>query len=369
MHRLFLLIVLGAVVFARPAHAQKIPIEIAELVTDVAAGLAKEKQTEIAVGTFVGRGTVSSAFGPELQRLLIAELTKRKIGVRKGALIEINGDYRDADENPAAPSLKDVFIRINANVTNTKTGRNLFLESISRAAYATNDELLQAFAVPVNLPPAGGRTERNGEIKKAIEKPAAHVANSLIRTDAASPFAVEMLVVAKAGDADPAKGRTIEIKDGLPLVEIKRHEIYRVRIHNDAAFDVAVKLSIDGLDQFAFADAEFRTAGKPKFEYMIVPKKSSAVIRGWFRNLKTADSFLVTDYAKSAVAELSARAGDVGQISVQFAAAWETEEELRKESAKDASATGRGDPVGVDLKVLKRHIGATRNNVGLRYTK
>ena len=84
---------------------------------------------------------------------------------------------------------------------------------------------------------------------------------------------------------------------------------------------------------------------------------------------RKADSFLVTEYAKSAVAELNATQGEVGVICVQFHAAWKTEAERSAESAKDATATGRGKPVDVHLQEVKRFIGVLRDQVGIRYTK
>jgi hypothetical protein len=146
--------------------------------------------------------------------------------------------------------------------------------------------------------------------------------------------------------------------------------VYRLRIHNDAPHDVAVRVSVDGLDQYAFADREFREKdGRPRFQYMIVPKKSSAVIRGWFVTLNRADSFEVTDYAKSASAEMKASASDVGVICVQFHAAWENDDDRPKDETSRDAATGRGAPVDTKLQLVKRQIGVMREQIAVRYTK
>ena len=109
--------------------------------------------------------------------------------------------------------------------------------------------------------------------------------------------------------------------------------------------------------------------GRPKYQYMIVPKGKSVVIRGWFRSLKQADAFVVTGYSKSAAAELGATQADTGQICVQFYAAWEKDaDKPAGETGRDA-ATGRGDPVDVEMTPVTRHIGVLRDQVSIRYSK
>ena len=62
----------------------------------------------------------------------------------------------------------------------------------------------------------------------------------------------------------------------------------------------------------------------------------------------------------------------VGQICVQFHAAWESDADRPKdETGKNVTSgggTGRGDKVDTNLTVVKRHIGALRDQVAVRYT-
>jgi len=346
--------------------------ELAGLVEEVVGVLKKQNQQQIRIGKFTGDGDIPSHFGPEIQRYLIALFSdKHKIRIDRDATIEIKGDYRPAKSDPANPNQTEMFIRINASLVDTNTGKPLAnVAAFSRGAYG-NEALARAFAVPVSLPPSADRNVRNEQIKRRIDKPETHVADTLIRSSAASPFAVEMLVVPNAKSPDPAKGREVKTPGGLAFVEIAKGEVYRVKIHNSADFDVAVKISVDGLDQFVFADKEnFDEQGKLKFlPMMIVPKGKTAVVRGWFRTLKKADSFQVSSYAESAAVELNASQGEVGVVNVQFFAAWDTAEQLKVEGAKDATATKRGEPVDTDLKVVPKFIGAFRDQVSVRYTK
>lgn len=357
---------------AAPAHAaDPVELELTALVGDVSGVLDKFGHKTIRLGKFTGDGDIPSNFGPEIVRVLGVEFAKKGVRIDKDADVEMKGEYAPATEDPKEPQARLMFIRVNAKLVNTKTRLELAnLPTLSRAIYG-NEALGRAFAPTVSLPPAADLKERNDELKEAIKKPTTHLAQTKVKSSAGSPFAVEVLVLdaVNARAADPATGVAVTEKDGCAFVNIKKSQVYRVKVHNAADFDVAVRLSVDGLDQYVFADAEFRGKdGKPKYEYMVVPKKGTAVIRGWFRNLTTADSFLVTEYAKSAVAELNAPHGDIGQIVVQFHAAWETEAELRKESGKDAS-TGRGVPVDVALKPVVRHVGALRDQVSIRYGK
>jgi len=351
------------------AAPDPVAIELKGLVDDVASVLRKQDQTSIRIGKFTGDGDVPSHFGPEIQRLLIAGFKTNNVTVSKDALIEIKGDYAPATEDPSAPGLNQMFVRISAKLVNTKTRLELAGVSIVSRAIHGNEALAKAFAPTTTLPPSADRQTRNDGIRDAIEKPNANVANTKVRSSASSPFAVEILVVNTATAPNPAAGVPVSLKDGLAFVDVKKGQSYRVKIHNGADFDVAVKLSIDGLDQYVFADNEHcKPDGTSKFEYLIIPKRSTYAINGWFRNLKRADAFTVDDYAKGAVAELNASQGDVGQIAVAFHAAWDTEEELRKESAKDA-ATRRGDPVDTNLKLVSKFIGVCRDQVSVRYLK
>ena len=345
--------------------------ELRALVTDVAKVLEKQNQTDIRMGKFTGDGDIPSNFGPEIQRILLALFQQQKIGVSRTATIEIKGDYRPVTQDPENPQLKEMFVRINARLVNTKSGKELAdVPVLSRAAYG-NELLLRSTGVPVGLPPSADRHVRNEVIRKQVEKPESHAVNSLVKSSEGSPFAVELLVVPNAKAPDPARGREVSKKAGLPFVEIKKDEVYRIKIHNNADFDVAVKVEIDGLDMYSFADRENRNAkGELNFTPVVVIKKGTAgVIRGWFRTLSKADSFQVSSYAESAVAELNASQADIGMVCVRFFAAWDTEEQLRQEGAKDAIATKRGESVDQDLKLVQKYLGTARDQVAIRYAK
>src|SRR5438270_5735051 len=89
----------------------------------------------------------------------------------------------------------------------------------------------------------------------------------------------------------------VENKDGQAFVTIKRDQFYMIRCYNDSPYAAVVKLTIDGLDVFAFQEDKH-------FPGFFIKSKSSVPVRGWYRTLTRSDSFLVTEYGKSKAAQL-----------------------------------------------------------------
>ena len=105
----------------------------------------------------------------------------------------------------------------------------------------------------------------------------------------------------------------------------------------------------------------------------MVPARSSALIKGWYRNSKTVDSFLVTQYAKSAAAEHLKSTARVGTITTTFAAAWKKDTrppaDERYASGTRGDATARGPNLRQESVTVVRHVGLVRAAVSVRYTK
>jgi hypothetical protein len=99
------------------------------------------------------------------------------------------------------------------------------------------------------------------------------------------------------------------------------------------------------------------------------------VIQGWHVTNKRADSFLVTEYARSEAAKLRSSAR-VGTIVATFSAAWAKDSDKPKDEPPDdlpgersGDATGKGPPVEVNLEEVQRHIGVVRDTIAVRYTR
>lgn len=174
---------------------------------------------------------------------------------------------------------------------------------------------------------------------------------------------------------------TIDARTGLPFVKLERDEYYEVRLINKAPFESAATLAIDGLDQFVFSDDKDPNTGEvqrdpktgqPVFTFRLIKPGKSTVVRGWYRHSKQADSFVITEYAKTAAAKLHSTA-KLGTITVQFRAAWEKDADRpADETGGDKGSgdgTGQGPPVAQDLKTVQRHVGVLRATVPIRYKK
>jgi hypothetical protein len=158
-------------------------------------------------------------------------------------------------------------------------------------------------------------------------------------------------------------------------VPIKRDEVYAIRLINDADHDVAVALTIDGLNMFVFSEEKDEKTGGAVSNHLLVRAKSTFLVRGWCINDKQSDEFKVTSYAKSAAAELNSSA-NVGTITACFHAAWDAKDEPPPGEPKSgdahsqsADATGRGARFDQKYEVLERKIGALRGAVSVRYTR
>src|SRR5262249_57367060 len=73
--------------------------------------------------------------------------------------------------------------------------------------------------------------------------------------------------------------------------------------------------------------------------HVIIPKRGSAVVKGWYRAKGQSDSFMVTGYPESAVAKLGVKSSArVGTITAVFKACWPKGAEPPPEEGKSLSA-------------------------------
>jgi hypothetical protein len=214
----------------------------------------------------------------------------------------------------------------------------------------------------VILAPDKNQRNRHQQLHDALGKPEVHLRESEIRPTKDSPYAIELLVK----DGKEYRPRKAIDEKGQAFVKIDRDEVYAVRLINDSADEAAVTLAIDGLSMFAFSENR-------DYEFILVPAGKSAVIAGWHRNNKVSDAFQVTEYAKSAAAQLLTPPAKMGTITATFAAAWPLnsrpprDEKFAKGDRGDA--TGRGPEVRQAYEEVERHVGLVRAVISVRYTR
>jgi len=217
----------------------------------------------------------------------------------------------------------------------------------------------------MEVPPNPVPEDRERSIRDGIRHPSAHIASTRISAGPKSPFAIEI-------NTGPANGKMLRpraatrVEDGQAFLNIKTDERYTITLINDAPFDAAVTLTIDGLSLFAFSD-------NPAYSYVIVPRHSRGEIPGWYRSNDMAEKFLVTEYAKSAAATRSlSPSEDLGVITACFAAAWPVDGNPPPDEGMEGRAvraTGRGPIVKTDFVEVERRTGKMRASISVRYTK
>ena len=125
---------------------------------------------------------------------------------------------------------------------------------------------------------------------------------------------------------------------------------------------------VASLNVFAFSE-------NSDYTHWIVPRKQTLMVPGWHRTNKVSDSFVVTEYAKSAVAEALPSSASVGTITASFSAAWPQgsnppeDEAPSKKGGRAGDATGRGPETPTSFVEVVREIGRLRDAISVRYTK
>jgi hypothetical protein len=151
--------------------------------------------------------------------------------------------------------------------------------------------------------------------------------------------------------------------------------VFGVRLVNTSKFDAAVTLTIDGLNLYTFSDVRDAKTGRPRYAVVIVPAGQDVFLPGWHRTNEVSEEFVITEYAKSASAQLKSTA-PTGTITAAFAAAWPKGESpppdeppSQSNNSRSADAVGRGAKVAQKYVELARDIGVVRATVSVRYAK
>src|SRR5439155_24915011 len=123
--------------------------------------------------------------------------------------------------------------------------------------------------------------------------PACHLAGSKVSTKAGSPYAVEVLVKR----SERYEPQTPHEDKGFAFVELAKNDVYGLRLHNDSPHEAAVKVTVDGLSMFRFANQKAKNG--EAYQYVIIPPRSSVDVKGWFIDLQHTDEFRIVPLGTS----------------------------------------------------------------------
>ncbi|QEH38793.1 hypothetical protein OJF2_74030 [Aquisphaera giovannonii] len=350
-----LCLVTSASIPAASAGADDLNRALGKLSERIKRAADAEGETAVVLSPFTAPQRMAANGSPGIRKALEAELKRRDVLVKNGARLEVKGDYGEA-EDPAGKAV----VRIHGRLIDRDSGRSLAEHSVDVDNLTSIAGLVGAtMSVPIEPVPA----DRERAIREGLSRPSAHVSSSRISAGPKSPFAIEILAGPSGGAIRP---RTAEVINGQAYLNIRSSERYAIKLINDAPFEVAATLMIDGLGLFAFSE-------HPEYSYVIIPARSSGVITGWHRTNDEAEEFVVTEYPRSAAAERSlAPSPDLGVITACFAAAWPAggnpplDEGMEGRSVR---ATGRGPITRAELAEVERKTGRLRAAISVRYTK
>jgi hypothetical protein len=125
---------------------------------------------------------------------------------------------------------------------------------------------------------------------------------------------------------------------------------------NDADYETAVAVAVDGLSIFHFSElraTEPERRGEPKYRYYVVPPHSSMTVPGWFKRDDLSLAFRVTPFAEGVAAKLGRTSG-IGMISATFHASWE---EGKDKPPADEPGVQKLVPVEPKKGLVREYIG------------
>jgi hypothetical protein len=356
---------LGAVLAAglagpvRAAEPKPLRKELA-VVADAIHSHLRNRSAAVTVEEFTCADKPPTNHGPGICLTLSQEFTRLGLRLDRNALFRVKGAYKVIYDTTLP--VKQLAIKLEVRLEEGTANPVLVLD-IARAI-VDEETVASMLGLTVALPPAGDEEKRTNALAEGIKQETRpHLDHTRVRATPASPYAVELLAK-RGGDYEPVRPR---LEEGAAYAPLTRDDVYALRLVNDSDHEAAVTVTVDGIDLFAFSDV--------KITSLILPPRSSGLVRGWPVRLDRANEFKVTSYAESAAFRLQS-AVPVGVVNVAFAAAWPKdgtpppdEPRQRTRGSRAGDATGHGAPVGDRYQPVERAVGVLRASVSIRYTK
>lgn len=336
-----------------------IQLELNELVKELKAKIDKEGGGTVAVGGFGEPPGVFGSSGPSLQLQLADALKAGGLRVvAENFKFQVAGTYLGAVDKKAGT----LGVRVLA-ILSDESG--FPLQTFPREIYG--EEAVPALlGLPVRLNPNDDKLTQHQKLLSAFRNPPVHISGSELQTKLGSPYALEVHAMKVGGRRYEARTPEPDAKrKGLPFVPIEKGELIGVRLINRSKHSVAVNLSIDGVNCFAFSEVARNS------RYWILPPESATLIRGWHKNDRQSVEFKVVDFPDTAAAKLNLKpSSTIGTISATFSAAW-FDKDGKDKPADEAEGRGAGFGKVFDFKTraVNPFIGHVRDAIVVRYER
>jgi hypothetical protein len=360
-------------------------------VQQLADSLQERQIGKIALGDFVDKTTGN--FGPGLQRHLELAFLRHGISIAAEAetvlMAEISIVDNDNDlRTPAEARMLSVQITLRlvhgGEVLGTETlflSRSGEIAQVVGAVVAFDPEnpsvrnahrelrsQIQRLAVvatnPTGLDSANSSTSEAASAGYFLDGPR-------IKARADSPIAVEIVVGNAVSEKPTLRSRSPMKDSAFPVVPIAKGEMYEVIVYNDSDKELAIGLTIDGLDQFTFSEDRDEATGKPLFTHWIIRPRTRFSIPGWqiTTNSQRQDNikrFLVTKYGDGASQYVPhPDKSKVGVVCVSVSEVFQTDGRSRSANAE----TGFGPDVELKQEIVERTIEPPHEIISIRYLK
>jgi hypothetical protein len=308
--------------------------QLREFAGDLKKILDERKQTKISVGQFVGPPQLAAYAGPGLALILKDNLKELGVTVEPLAELGVKGEFRRVRAAKGKPPNFELRLQLVDDEDNP----------VQEFHYGIVDPADIALILGVIGPLGPGtREDRLRDVWERLANPRPTLKGTRVYSHPAQPYALEVVV--------ENRPRGARLKGKLPFVGIERGESYAIRVYNHSNEDTAVLLAIDGINVFFFNEDPEKDGTVRKDHLVFVRKKSSTVVRGWYRKGGKSDAFLVTKYSESKAGELGMTA-EVGTITALFRIARkkapppppraEKDDTLRFEFRDEAPGSGTG---------------------------
>ena len=345
------------------ARANETDKKLAELAKKVYDELEQLKSKEVYVARFNDEGHVAgqSGAGPMIQSRLSEECKKLGLRISDEANYKLTGEFLP-DKKAEAGHLGLKLIC----VLREKDGEE-HKRYTTTLGYKSNEDLIKLFALSVDLTEKYNDTpeEVNKYLKEKKAKPEVYTKGEEIKVRKGSPYAVKILAAEAHSKDEAFVHRPAKVEDGHTRVSLHKGEEYRIRLCNTSEYEIAVAITIDGLDAFEFFEP---AKGKPAY-YLVAPGKER-VVKGWKVNTEKDEAFLVGSLEHSAAAKLYKPSDAIGTITVCIHPAWEKDHP--PPAYKDlprSIGTERGRHLFNPTKVSEREIGPLIEAISIRYKK
>jgi len=323
--------------------------------------LKEEGQDRIAIRDFTSPSFMQANFSNALKDELTCSLKEKKVNVDAQATYEISGEYRIAQDETDPAKKSDLHgLLIQFELKDQKNNK-----SLGKFAHQVFDNSLMSSVAGINgsVKPNDSLEKRNTDLYNKSEHPEYSVSNSEVIV---GQFGVEVGIF----DGHNFTPRAIFEKNHSPYVELNHNDQYAIKLINNSDYDVAVLLTVDGINTFHFSEIR-NDKGEPRYSHWIVGAHSNSLIKGWHKDLKQMYSFFITDVPNSAAGQLKS-VGSIGVINAQFHAvivggAHNATDEGKTRGAD--LATGKGPPIDAASKEVAVKFGAMRTSITVRYGK